>query len=511
MSRAAFHGIEVTKDGREAGAAVNLASFLWAQDQSIFATFMSFAFGGLYYIGLLPIACIVWGFFGARSTAFYVFIASAVLLTWFALGGLLSLSLFYYVPFVSKTHYLWMGYYLMRAPLLLAAAAAWDVFSPTKKSLKSLFLIPVFVMFLMDLSLQGDRYTLANPYLATTFARLWWPAYKRLAFYAVFVGCVVIAHYGSRRQAILKSTRGIIVPLAPSIAVALLAAMFVDVFGYSYRSGLPDNKITVSYQTPAVTYWRLADTAEAFYQAGTVQRLKWQAERLDAPTEERQQVALQLPSYYHTYAFAQFDPCEPTIKPPTILNTSIAKLLSLRDKGDGALRTILGCQAPKMRLVRNARYVADDEAAALAVQAASDLVGTAIVEIPQTLSQPAAAASPMSVSPGTVAVTAFSSNALAATVHVDDPNGAWLVYADAYDPRWHAWVNELPTPILPAYVGLKAVRVPKGDSVVRMEFRGASTIAMTILALIGAMCSLSLLIYCATCGIRGFPSHLRVA
>ncbi len=211
------------------------------------------------------------------------------------------------------------------------------------------------------------------------------------------------------------------------------------------------------------------------------------------------------PSYYHTYAFAQFDPCEPKIA-PTILNTSTTKLLALRGKGDGALSAILGCHAPKMRLVTSAVYVADERAAAVAVQRASDLAETAIVELTQDHLPLPVSVSATVVRPGAVEVTAFSSNALAATVHVDNPDGAWLVYADAYDPRWHAWVNDRPTPIVPAYVGLKALRVPHGDSLVRMEFSGASTMAMSVLAFGGAMCSLSLLVYCVTCCIAGFPS-----
>ena len=214
------------------------------------------------------------------------------------------------------------------------------------------------------------------------------------------------------------------------------------------------------------------------------------------------------PSDYHTYAFAQFDPCEPKIV-PTILNTSITKLLSLRNKEDEGLRAILGCHVSKMRLVTNVLFVADERAAAMAVQRASDLVGTAIVEVPQDRIPLPASVSPTIARPGTVDVTAFSANAIAATVHVDNPDGAWLIYADAYDPRWHAWVNDRPTPIVPAYVGLKALRVPNGDSLVRMEFSGASTIAMTVLAFGGAMCSLSLLLYCVTCCIAGFPSTRR--
>ena len=89
---------------------------------------------------------------------------------------------------------------------------------------------------------------------------------------------------------------------------------------------------------------------------------------------------------------------------------------------------------------------------------------------------------------------------------MDDPEGAWLVYADAYDPRWRAWVDAAPAPVVPAYVGLKAVRIPRGDHVVRMEFGGSARVGMSALAAGGAACSLSLLAYCALCCITGFPS-----
>ena len=186
----------------------------------------------MYYIGLLPVVCIVWGLFGAMSPVFYSFMASALLLTWFALGGLLSLSLFYYTPFVSRTHYLWMGYYLMRAPMLIAAAAAWDVFSPSRKNLKILLLAPVVIVFLLDVSLQGDRYNLVDA-AARSFSQLWRAVYDRLTFYGAFVGFAVIAHHAVRRRSVTRNRGGIdLVSSAPFVVVALLAALFIDVFGY---------------------------------------------------------------------------------------------------------------------------------------------------------------------------------------------------------------------------------------------------------------------------------------
>jgi len=497
MAREMLVDINVIRDQRSADGVVNLASFLGSRDISVFEAVVSVCSGGIFYIGLLPLALILWGVFAAKSPAFYAFLASGMLLVWFGLGGLFSLWTFHYLPFFSHTRNLYMGFYLMRAPLLLAAAAAWDVIP--QKGLRMLLLTPLFVVFLVDLSLYGDRVLLVGA-PAEAFANVWRAVYVRLAVYGIFVALAVAFSWRWRPAASRTSL----------VEVALLASLFVDVFSYSYRSGLT-SKFAATYRIPpAVRPW-LGDTSGTVYQAGRVRPLTWQDTRLDTPRDPRQRMILEFsPAYFNTYAYAQFDPCEPSLLVRSV-SRSMAKLLSLRAKGDEALRTILGCGAPKMRLVTNAIYVDDENGAADAVRRSSDLAGTAILELPQTQAPPGARSQTHSEIPGTVAVTRFSANALTIVVRVDDVDGAWLVYADAYDARWHAWVNEQATPIVPAYVGLKAVRVPNGDSVVRMEFRGAATIGMSILASVGAICSLSLLGYCAMCCVRGFPGQARTA
>ena len=52
--------------------------------------------------------------------------------------------------------------------------------------------------------------------------------------------------------------------------------------------------------------------------------------------------------------------CRTMRKAEIVIGTSMAKLLALRNKDDAALRTVLGCRAPKMRLMNEAMYV-DDE------------------------------------------------------------------------------------------------------------------------------------------------------
>ena len=499
-----MNGIEVTKTGRETAGTVSLASFLDARNHTLSEALISLYSGGIFYIGLLPLGCVAWGVFGARSSAFHAFMASSLLLIWFALSGVLAIALFYAVPFFSSTHYLYLALYLIRAPLLLAGAAAWDVFVPSRKNLKNVLWLPVIAIFLLDLALYGDAFVLAGRN-ARTLVALLPPVYRRLATYGAFVALALIIRrgYGWARARRKESWPAAASP-ASFVAVALLAALLVELFQYSYHSGLPTNKFAGTYRDEPVTHWTLTDADSEAYQAGRITRLAWQAERLEVPNEGRQDIALRIPSYYHTYAFAQFDPCEFSI-PPLVVAASMGKLLALRDRGDRGLLTILGCRAPKMRLVTNAVYADDEEQAASAVRHAADLAGTVILQLPRSHPRPAEGASSGTENPGTVAVTQFAANELTASVHVGDSQGSWLVYADAYDSRWRAWINGQPTPIVPAYVGLKAVRVPKGDSVVRMEFRGAATLAMTVFAFAGAMCSLSLLGYCAACCIAGFP------
>ena len=89
LAREATVGIEVTKDGRAATGLATVNSFLGARNHTLFSVLISMFSGGIFYIGLLPMGCLLWGLFAARSSAFYALMASALLLIWFALSGLL--------------------------------------------------------------------------------------------------------------------------------------------------------------------------------------------------------------------------------------------------------------------------------------------------------------------------------------------------------------------------------------------------------------------------------------
>ena len=57
-------------------------------------------------------------------------------------------------------------------------------------------------------------------------------------------------------------------------------------------------------------------------------------------------------------------------------------------------------------------------------------------------------------------------------MHASAP--CWFVLSEAYFPGWRAQVNGADAAIEPAFFGLRAVRVPAGDSVVSFRYEPAS-------------------------------------
>ncbi len=502
-------GISTVRPGRAASGVAAVDDFLGGPARLLFSMVVSFFAGHCFYIGLLPFGCVLWGLFRARTPTFAVFMITALFMAWFSMGGLLAFGLYYSVPFISLMHHLFMGFFMVTVLLLLAAGAAWDVFTSSRKDLKLWLALPVMILFAIDFCLYADYFPLGTKNLHLFLSSIRWALIKL----AVYAGLLLLAavlslalrsvrpRFGHRWQASL-SFRAL-------AAAALLTGLFIDVFQYSYRSGTSANVTIDTYRDdPPTPTWEPVKKTSPVYQACYVRPLTWQEKRLDRPDDERKKVVLETPAYVNTYAFAQFDPCRPEF-PQRAIGTAMHKLLALRDQDDPALRVVLGCHAPKLRLLTRAIYVRSEAEAQEAVRTQGDLVNVAILQwstgSPDLPTTPAASTE----TPGSVSVTDFGANAIEMRVHVTAPAGAWLVYADTYDPRWRAWVNSKPAPIVPAYVGLKAVLVPHGKSVVRLKFSAWSNVGVRVLAIGGALCSLCLLLYCGICCVRGFPPSKR--
>ena len=118
---------------------------------------------------------------------------------------------------------------------------------------------------------------------------------------------------------------------------------------------------------------------------------------------------------------------------------------------------------PKMRVVGAAKIV-DEEQAQRLFSVLPDPDKTLILLSNDGDPQPPA--NPNVV--GTADVPFFSANRVVVKVRTDAP--AWLYYADAFHPAWHATLNGRPARIYRANLGFKAVAVDSGLSEVVFTF-----------------------------------------
>ena len=74
----------------------------------------------------------------------------------------------------------------------------------------------------------------------------------------------------------------------------------------------------------------------------------------------------------------------------------------------------------------------------------------------------------------------FQANVMELEVTVHDSQGAWLVYADAYDPHWQGFVDGEEVEVMEADLAFKAIRLPAGTHQVHFTYRDVGAIGVLI-------------------------------
>jgi len=119
----------------------------------------------------------------------------------------------------------------------------------------------------------------------------------------------------------------------------------------------------------------------------------------------------------------------------------------------------------------------------------ADIYDTAIIQLPQGMSEPARAAAPGAH--GVVQGIDFTRNQLDVQADETNPGGAWLVYADAFHEGWHAGVDGKEGPRARAYLALKAVWLPQGKHTLKFAFwNGLHSLCIYIYAVVQIICCL---------------------
>ncbi|MDP1614836.1 MAG: YfhO family protein [Methylococcales bacterium] len=141
---------------------------------------------------------------------------------------------------------------------------------------------------------------------------------------------------------------------------------------------------------------------------------------------------------------------------------------------DTPLRKTLGCGTPKLRLVSNIRY------AKTQAEAARDIAITDIYQQPVILSLDLKAAGllrPQAASQRHTLrkvskIQDFTANRL--QLFIDNPSSstAWLIYADAFNPKWQASIDGQPQAISPTNLAFKGIPIKPGRHEVKFSFTG---------------------------------------
>jgi hypothetical protein len=402
------------------------------------------------YLGLLPLVGLSIALVRERRREFLAFVTAAVMLGWLSFGGV-GAALAWHLPGLSYFRHVGLVFGLVKVLLLVASGFGlerlWTLAPPRLSH-------PIFLLVAAIVSIEAFA---ALPQLPAMTAHGWvieWGQHV-LVRLLVYGAAVALCRFGSWRL------------LGAALAFALaidLATYQVAVFDRVSKVGPAVARAALRPRAPVWRDERIAlpaDPAEA-------------AKRLDDPQSRAAFALATRPemkeTYAYVYQFADIDPCRDHYRNDAHL-AGVDALIAL-ERGGVAIDGVTGCGAPKLALAPGARVVASraEAAAALAAALRQGESHPVLVQAPPDVAPVAGADPPAG---GSVRVTDFTLGALAADVEVAAPGGAWLVYADAFHPAWRASVDGVETPVRPANLAFKAIRVPAGHSVVRLWFDGS--------------------------------------
>ena len=461
----ALDNLAVTVSGRDSVAGVtDLSIFLHyggnTNPLEIIASSIlgNFGYDKTYYIGLIPLFFLAWGLAKERKPYFIFLIFMAVVCIWLSFGGMTAYLISFF-PLMDHFRWLKLVFPMWKIFLILAAGFGFEGFTSDQGSNRTTVLIIMGVIFLaLDASWAGLKVavetSLSTDVLVTHLG-------VKLGIYLGLLGLIAFPALFLPRNGNDHSY----ISSKNLVAIALLLGLGFDLGIYQ------------TYMYDKV--WKAKDVNESkARQLFTTRKIVYQETRADQAITPLQKDLLSLPltEYQFKYQVVQFDPCFPVkdeaFSSWSFMEKSINAITQTLSKDSKAFRKIIGCDLPKLRLVPKAIYVQGDEEAAKVIRSLflEDIDSTAIIQLPEGMKAPSSGPPEKAYEPGDIRVMKFDLNQIQIEADVKDPNGAWLIYADAYHPGWHAQVNGEAVPIAKAYSAFKAVWVPPGKNTVGFVF-----------------------------------------
>ncbi len=486
--------VSVDLRSRDAGGHNSLGMFLtWAgiYDLGSFVRWEIFQ----RPVGFLTLVFFVFALFKVRGQIFLAFASAAVGILWLSFAGIFAI-LVYYFPLMFYYRHIGYTYHFLHILILIVAGFGLDHFwqQGGRQKIKTILILLAGLIFVFDaFRIPGAWLTdlyIKNIVSGRTLIEWIRQIPVDLNTFKVIwngTGLLLIAVFCALTEGRKKETRSL--GDAQWIVGAAMILIALGDFGiFQYIS------------------WKSAKTVDGEYKASLdmfkVHKAVFPEQRTPEPVEARAQQGMALlmrpeagAKYSAAHSFLQFDACYSTFN-GHVLPNGFSRLLKTRTALDADLLMALGCRSPKLKLMTGAVFTDTLEETMGKMRAMPKIHDALILRGVDEKMKTSLAAEPSGAAPGEIIVRDFSANQLKARVSVKNSAGAWLVYADAVHPGWHAAVNGKKVPVYEAYLAFKAVRLDPGENDVRFYFyNGVTAAAGYFVALFSIMASLAALVF----------------
>lgn len=446
------------------------------------------------YVGLLPVGTLLFAMFHVRDRRFQSLFGGLIAILLLAGSGMSSWVFYWTMPGMKLFRHLGLLLELAKVLLLLSAGFGLDLL--LSRIEKRGWLVKHFRLFTLLTLLAGLCIILDMVVSTMAYDSASWDANEPMHLLKMLPKggewiAVRLAVWGAALTGIFLCVRlpALRKQLSPQVVIGILAvACLVDVGTFQ------------CYQWQNRSHGKYAGRLE-------LEPLKYSATRswmFNRPEiQHMNSVIASSPggSYHSFYAnILQYDSCSPTGR-VDIVSAGVHELVTARganpDIGrgiastflplsDSQLMTVMGCNAPKVRFVSQAEYGRTDQEIDHLVRSSTNLDATVILR-GGSGHQPSATKI-ADLYPMTYRTAFFNANRLDLDVSVKPGLPGWLVYSDAYNPNWKAYVNGKEMPVLEAYGAFKAVNIEGGESRVSFRYENRwQKYAVELLRLVGIL------------------------
>jgi len=432
--KSSFEHIAVLHRSSTSGAANSLKIFLthgrnasfdsvisWFLYRAPLHTFLGAGKDNTAYVGFSTVIFFIWALVFVRNKYFVAIVAAFFVLLGMSFGGMIA-HLTYYFPGMKFYRHIGLVYPIIKVCVALGAGFGLADFlkCPRELRIRRLLLTLGICLWVMD----ADNSVFKDKSIIISIMIMYFMAFL------IWLGIRCVLKIWSR-----NTEKPVPIHfLEYAFAVLLMGALCIEVF---------------MFQKDLCNGWpALPPKVSAGFESVGVNECPYVKQRGQEPAG-RQALAFLLQKgaingfsaqYESVYTFAQSEPCD-EIPKSGVLTVYVNEFLNSKILNNDQRKRILGCTAPKVRLLGN--EVGDQQ------------------EL------------------GVVSVKDFTTDNLVISADIKKKEGAQLFYADSFYPGWNAYVDGTSTTVNKAFTAFKSVFVPQGRHEVRLVFVNTLTFVLS--------------------------------